>query len=400
MGKPEPTPIPLESGQTIILPHVLDFDGEPRSSSIPEWRNRRDALLSTFAATMYGRLSVHDVAFHIERQESGPSLGGLAERMQYRVRWSTAHGALSADVLVYLPLGRPEPVPAFVGLNFCGNSGITNDPYVWLSTAWHRDDPENGFVDGHATEASRGSSIRRWPLAEIIARGYAVVTCYYGDVDPDFDDGFENGAHALEAPDDRGRAGAIAAWSWGLCRVLDLVETIPEIDSKAVVCVGHSRLGKAALWAAAMDERFAAAVSNESGCGGAALSRRDVGESIASITTEYPHWFAPSFADHAERIDDLPFDQHHLLALIAPRPVYVASAAEDVWADPDGEFLAARLASPAYELYGLPGMYAEAPPAPGVSVGGRIGYHRRAGKHDMLAEDWRHILDFADRELS
>ena len=308
---------------------------------------------------------------------------------------------MTADLLLYLPARRRVTVPVFLGLNFGGNPSISLDAGVWLSESWHADEPGRGVIGHRATEASRGTAARRWPIEEIVARGYAVATCYYGDFDPDYDDGFANGAHALERAGiaSPSRGGAIAAWSWGLSRLLDVLGTIPEIRADQVVCIGHSRLGKAALWAAASDERFAGTVSNDSGCGGAALTRRDVGESVASITTEFPHWFAPTFAGYAHRRAELPVDQHHLLALIAPRPLYVASASEDLWADPDGEYLSGVLATPAWELHGEHGLAAAPPPAPGVSIGDHVAYHRREGAHDILAEDWRHYLEFADRHL-
>jgi hypothetical protein len=386
---------------TSPVPHVLDLAGRPRVASVDAWRTRREELTSLFAASVYGRMTFADaVEMRIEHEETDAgALDGLAERRQFRIVLSTPQGSLPADVLLYLPAHRQGPVPAFASLNFCGNHGTTRDPGVWLSEGWHADDPDAGYVGGRATEASRGTSVRRWPFEEIVSRGYAVATCSYGDFDPDVDDGFSNGAHGLQEPAARGTAGAIAAWSWGLSRILDLLQDVPEVDAARVVALGHSRLGKAALWAAATDERFAMAISNDSGCGGASLSRRAVGESIASITTQFPHWFPAVFAGFAGREAELPMDQHHLLALLAPRPVYVASATEDLWADPDGEFLSARLAGPAYELFGRAGITDERPPRPGTSVGASVGYHRRAGGHDILVEDWRHYLDFADRHL-
>jgi hypothetical protein len=231
-----------------------------------------------------------------------------------------------------------------------------------------------------------------------------MATAYYGDVFPDRADG--RPASALKSlgrpvegslpPDE---PGAIATWAWQLSRILDWLVTLPEVDPGKVIVVGHSRLGKTALWAGACDQRFAMVVSNESGCGGAALSRRNFGETLDVITSRFPHWFCPAFATYANRETELPCDQHALLAMTAPRPLSVASAVEDRWADPRGEFLSCVAAEPVWKLFGLTGVGTKDYPAVDTPVGQSIGYHVRTGRHDLIDYDWQRFADVADRTL-
>ena len=221
------------------------------------------------------------------------------------------------------------------------------------------------------------------------------MTAYYGDFYPDHSDGHLESVDGAQAGQEAGW-GAIGVWAWGLSRILDQLEQNEYIDAARVIALGHSRLGKAALWAGAQDARFAAVISNNSGAMGAAISRRRFGETVKLITAFYPHWFSESFIGYADREDELPVDQHQLLGLIAPRPVYVASASTDLWADPRGEFTAAAKVAELYRLYGMQTDSFAEMPAPGEAIRGPVSYHLREGGHDMLPFDWAHFMDFAD----
>lgn len=379
-------------------------DGTPVTKAV-QWDARRDEIYHLFCDQMYGYLPL-DQRPAVQRtflSDDVEVFEGKGLRREMRLTFSQNGHELHADILLYYPTSVAGTCPFFLGLNFAGNHSTTPDRSVHLADCWLMEgDP--GVIDHRATEESRGAAARRWPFEMILQRGYGVATACYNDFDPDFDDGFQNGAHSLFYQDGQTRPeanewGSIGAWAWGLSRILDCFEDDDRIDSERVAVMGHSRLGKTALWAGASDQRFAMVISNNSGCGGAALSRRRFGETVRIMNDAFPHWCNTNFKTYNEREDALPMDQHMLLALIAPRPVYIASAEEDLWADPRGEFLSALHAAPVYRLLGMDGLAASDMPAIEEPILSRIGYHIRHGGHDVTLYDWKCFLDFADLNL-
>ena len=387
-----------------VLPDpLLRADGKRITSSKQWLQGQRPLMLKLFADNVYGRMpgKPKNMRFQVFSVDSN-ALAGTAIRKQVTIFFNKDESAPSMDLLLYLPKSAKKSVPVFVGLNFYGNQTINDDKGIRISSRWVMDDEKLGIVNNKATETSRGKDASKWAVEELIRRGYGLATAYYGDLEPDHPDGWKTGVRTTmkkELSINENEWAAIGAWAWGLGRIMDYLEIDPAVDAKKVAITGHSRLGKACLWAAANDQRFAIVISNDSGEGGAALSKRWFGETIERINTSFPHWFVPAYKTYNKRPELLPVDQHILLALMAPRPLYVASASEDLWADPKGEFLGAKNAEPVYTLFGKKGLGVNEMPATDYPVGETIRYHLRTGKHDFTLYDWQQYLEFADKQF-
>ncbi len=387
------------------LPNPLVMASGRRVTSARMWiEKRRPQLLKLFEENVYGRSPGRpsDMIYRVTSVDRN-ALGGKAIRKLVTIFLNGNKPGPRIHLLIYLPKNAPGPVPMFLGLNFSGNQSISLDPGIPLSKGW-MPGPHWGVVNDHATEATRGVQMCRWPVLEILSRGYGLATAYYGDIEPDYNGGLVHGVRGMYlkpgethvAPD---QWGAIGAWAWGLSRAMDYLQTDKDVDAHRVAVLGHSRLGKTALWAGAQDTRFALVISNCSGEGGAALSRRWFGETVKSINTNFPWWFCGNFKKYNNDVNALPVDQHELIALIAPRPVYIASAAGDLWADPKGMFLAAKAASPVYKLLGTSGFGGTQMPGIDQPIMTRIGFHLRSGPHNMTDYDWAQYLNFADKYM-
>lgn len=379
---------------------LLMFNGK-KVRNVKRWeKKRRPELLHFFTENVYGavpgELKIHEINV---MEESTDALNGKAHRKQVVLSFKKGNHTLDYTMLIYLPKGV-EKAPLFLAYNFYGNHTITEDANVIISSAWVRDNPSFGIINNQLTEQSRGVRCDRWALDKILDAGYGLAVIYYGEVDPDRND-MTDGVHPFFSVDDQEQPannewGSIAAWAWGLSRALDYLEQDADVDASKVIVFGHSRLGKTSLWAGATDQRFAGVISNDSGCGGAALSKRRFGETVARINRSFPHWFCNNFKNYSNNEQALPVDQHELIALIAPRPVYVASAVEDRWADPRGEFLSALYASPVFELYGKKGIVQKEMPGANQPLLNTVSYHIRTGGHNVTDYDWEQYIRWAN----
>ena len=369
------------------LPPLLVTAEGKKITSAEEWKNiRRPQILSLFANLVYGRVPQPEspIKIEFEVKKTNPNfMGGKATRKDVQIRFRNDKGRTEMLILIFVPNKAAKPVPAFMKHSF--------------------NDTKSRDFDAHPLRRSR---LRNgWPLGEFLDRGYAFVAVYQQDLVGHNEVEFLKGIHRLFYK--KGQSfpkahewGVLTAVAWGAMRAMDYLEADDDVDHTRVAIMGHSKMGKAALWTAAQDERFALAISAQSGCAGAALWRRRSGETLEKMVTRFPYWLCRNAWKFVNREDDLPVDQHMLLACIAPRPVYVYSGVEDTWADPRGEYLSAYHASEVYRLLGKKGLSSESSPPVGEAIiESDVGYHIREGGHSIQMFDWQRFLDFADYHL-
>ncbi len=387
------------------LPDPLKLANGDRVTDARMWiEKRRPELIALFEDNVYGKTPSDSAPLRIsEVFIDRKALGGKAIRKQVTIYFTLDNAGPQMHLLLYLPVSATGPSPVFLGLNFSGNHTVHADPGILPNEVWLRD-PADLSATGQKKmlhlppdDRTRGAGAANWQVEKLLARGYALATVYYGDIEPDFIGGMPMGVRPVLTKEPENWS-ALGAWAWGLSRALDFLLTDRLIDSRHVGLMGHSRLGKAALWAAAQDPRFTLVISNESGKGGASLLKRGFGETTDHLNSAFPHWFNPTYKQYTGHADKLPVDGNELLSLIAPRPLYVASAADDLGSDPKGEFLSAVNAGNVYKLYGKKGLGLTQMPLADQPVMHDIAYHVRTGKHDVTDFDWEQYLAFADMQ--
>jgi hypothetical protein len=385
---------------TYTLPDPLVLaSGAPVRDAKTWTERRRPEIVRLFEENQYGRSPGRPSGMTFEVFDKGTSVfDGKAIRKQVTVHFSADPTAPKMDLLMYLPAKAAKPVPFLLNLSFSANSNTVDDPGVRVGEVWGPDKKK--------VPANQGRRFGKIDVVRLLDAGFGFGTIYYGDIDPDFAGGLPHGVRAqflkpgqMEPAGDEW--GAIAAWAWGLSRGMDYLETDKSVDAKRVAILGVSRLGKTVMWAGAHDTRFAMVIASCSGEGGAALSRRNYGETIAHLTepTRYPYQFCANYGKFAQHVDQLPVDANMLVALMAPRPVLLQTGDKDFWSDPKGEFLAAVAAAPVYRLLGKQGLDTDQMPPAGTGIFHTIGYFMHTGGHGTIPSDWDQYLKFMEMHL-
>jgi hypothetical protein len=410
-GAPAATPTPNPASKipvnydeskvgTYTLPDPLVMENGQKVRDAKTWYSkRRPEILQLFEENVYGKRpgapkDMHFEVFDVDKH----ALGGKAIRKQVTVYFSAKKNGPKEDVLFYLPANAKKPVPLILSLNFSGNQRTINDPGIRLSMVWDR----KNKTKSPATEESRGAS--KWPVETLLEHGIGIATIYYCDIEPDFIGGMPDGVRPLffkagQTEPAADEWGAISAWGWGMSRAMDYIETDKDIDPKRVAILGQSRLGKTVLWEGAEDTRFAMVLAVNSGEGGASLARRDFGETVKHMNVNFPYQFCTNYQKWGDHVDQMPVDTHELVALIAPRYLYLMTAEQDLWADPKGEFLAAVAAGPVYLLLGKDDLGTDQMPPLNQPIQHTLAYHYRTGKHELAPYDWEQIILYVDKNF-
>ncbi|MGA1994416.1 MAG: acetylxylan esterase [Bryobacteraceae bacterium] len=396
--------IPVNYDEALVgtyqLPDPLKMaNGKPVRGARIWTEKRRPEIVRLFEENQYGRSPGRPADMTFDVFDTGtPAMDGKAIRKQVTIYFSKNKNGPKEDLVVYVPAAAAKPVPLLLSIDFSPNASTFDDPGIKLGEIWNRDHKR--------VPAERGGGMFHMKIDNLLSSGYGVAAIYYGDIEPDFLGGLPFGVRALylkpgqtePAPDEWG---AIAAWGWGMSRAMDYLETDKGVDAKRVGIYGVSRLGKTVMWAGARDTRFALVIASCSGEGGAALSRRNYGETIAHLTApnRFPYQFCANYARYAAHVDQLPVDANLLVALMAPRPVLLQTGTTDYWSDPKGEFLAAVAAEPVFRLLGKQGLGTSQMPAAGQPIFHTIGYYMHEGPHGTMPGDWQYFLEFMDMHL-
>ncbi len=401
------------------LEDPLTFVDGRKVRSAADWEARRAEILGIFAREMYGVEPPRPAVLNADLVDDRVACAGYAIRRQYDMTFTPDRSGPRIRWIVWIPRWAKRPVPVISFLNYRGNHELVTDEDIPVMTAWSRNGQH--VKDHRASAATRGMCQRNdsnsvFPLGMIIARGYAVMSACYCEVSPDPswsepDTRYAQrtfsytGVFELWGPRDESRSDnttALGAWAWALSRGLDLAGRIPEIDAAKSVVTGCSRLGKSALLAAARDARFAVCVPNQCGGGGVCLAKRDFGENVGTEVNAFTHWYCRAYDKYAaDPAKLLTFDQHLLVASVAPRALLVEGFDSSPWMDVKGEYLACAAAAPVWRFLGR-GTMPDVPYPDNYdtsAIGRHFGFVRRSEQHGIAAHDWKWLLDFVDGAL-
>ncbi len=380
------------------LPDALTFNNGKKVTTAKEWwRKRRPEVLKAVEENQYGKWPAKKLKVRYDvRQDLG--LDGGAVRKQVTIYFSKDNEGPRADVLIYLPKDANGPVPLLLNLSFSPNNLTVADPGVKPGRSWDKNTKQVRLAESNpaASKFTLDSVIK-----EYLKEGYGFATLCYTDFEPDFQGGISLGVRSLYLKDGQtGFAddewGAVSAWAWGVSNVIDYFEKDPDINAKRIALTGCSRLGKTTIWAGARDQRIAVVIPSCSGEGGAALSRRNYGETVAHLTdpTRYSYQFAANYSKHASDVTKMPMDANLVISLVAPRPLLLSTGSTDTWSDAKGEFCAAVEAGPVYELLGKDDLGTNVMPAPEKPIFNTLGFVMHDGGHGVLPQDWKYYLEF------